>query len=622
MNRYVIAALALASWLFSFCLFAFVPGCGNSSPGDNVTCGPGTTLEAGTCYANETDASMPVRKREGGAADSGREAAVAVGPAFAGVTSVAPASLTALQITWSPAKDPTTPPSLITYRVYVATASGKENFAVPQSTTPPGATSVVIDTLQANATYFVVVRAVDAAKVEDKNTSEKSAKTQLDEVAPTFAGAKSAASAPQGSIVLAWAPAKDNLTPAPGMSYLVYLATTAGEEDLSSPDFVSDFGATSITITGLPASLLANGVAADAHSTYFAIVRAMDAAGNIDSNKKEVSAKAGPVTLPPVFAGCTAAVAKDATSVTVTWDPATDSTTPPSEMAYDVYTAKKPGGEDFTTPAATFTGVTSGLVMGLAQSTKYYFVCRARDATGNEDANTSERFATTTIDRTPPVFAGVTSITDVTTSSLQLNWSPASDIETPIVYLVYEATSMGGEDFLAAPTLTTVASATSAVLTNLTSATTYYFVVRAEDAADNIDGNTAELSAATGVSFVADVAPIFAQNCALTGCHIGSAPPEGQTLAPATVAYLNIVNVSTEECPEPPDASLPPACGRPYLRVSSDTIPTDSYLWLKINGLAPVGSPVMPPNTSTYPPLMAPDIATIQAWLIEGAPNN
>jgi hypothetical protein len=614
MNRCMIAVLALASWVCSFCLFLLAPGC--SSSGNNVTCGQGTKLNGETCYANVTDGSVT---GDGAARDGTSK--TGVGPTFAGVTSVAPASLTALQITWNPAMDATTLPSLITYKVYLATESGKENFAEAQATTPPGATSIVIDTLQANTTYFVVVRAVNAAKVEDKNTVEGTGKTQLDTKAPTFAGATSAAAAPQGSLVLSWAVAKDALTPAPGIAYLVYLATKTGEEDLSSPNFVSNLGATSITITGLPASVVAEGLSADANSTYYAIVRAMDASGNVDSNKKEVSAKAGSVSVAPVFAGCTTAIAKDATSVTVTWDPATDSTTPPSEMAYDVFTAKKSGGEDFTTAAATFTGVTSGLVSGLLQHTTYYFVCRARDLSGNQDTNTSERIATTTVDTTPPVFAGVTSITDIMTSSVQLNWSPATDIETPIVYLVYDATSSGAEDFVAAPALTTPAGATSAVVMNLASATMYYFVVRAEDAAGNIDSNTAELSATTGVSFSADVQPIFTGNCALTGCHSPPTDREGQDLAPGA-AYQSIVNVSTEECPEG-DAALPVGCTRPYVRVSTDGVPTDSFLWLKINDMAavPTGdSPIMPPSPNS--PLMASQIATIQAWLLERAPNN
>jgi len=610
MNRMLIAALGLAA------CFSVALAC-SSSPGKNVTCGAGTVLEGDTCVANVRDAST----KDGTTSDSATDAAP-VGLKFAGVASVSPASLTALQITWNPATDPTTLPAFITYKVYVATESGKENFAAPQSTTPPGATSIVIDTLQANTKYFVVVRAVNASKMEDKNTVEMSAKTQVDTEAPTFAGATSAKPGPNGSLVLSWAAAKDHLTSTPGIAYLVYLATTVGQEDFSAPNFVSDFGATSITISGLPASLVAEGLSADGHSTYHAVVRATDAAGNIDLNTKEVSSKAGAVTAPPIFAGCVSTIAKDATAVTVTWNPATDSTTPQSEMTYNVYTAQKAGGEDFTTPAATFTGVTSGLVAGLSQDTKYYFVCRAQDVSGNADTNTSERSATTQVDMTPPSFAGVTSTSDITISSIQLNWAPATDIETPIVYLVYEATSSGGEDFLAAPTLTTAAGATSTVISNLASSTAYYFVVRAEDAANNIDDNTVEVSATTGVSFLLGVAPIFAQNCALSGCHIaGAPPPEGQILAPAAVAYANIVNVSTEECPEP-DASLPSACVRPYLRISTDGVPTDSYLYLKITAAAPIGSPVMPPNTSSYPPLTAPEIATIQAWLLQGAPNN
>jgi hypothetical protein len=590
-------------------------GCSGSSgpPVDHVTCGPGTVLDGSTCYPKiEPDASSEGDARikgDGAAAgDGATEGGKPGGPTFAGVSSVAPAATTVLQVTWNPAVNASTPTSMFTYDVYLSTAAGNENFTVPKQTTPPGATSIVIDALQANTKYFVVVRAVDAAKIEDKNTVEASAKTELDTMAPTFAGATSAAPGSQGSLVVSWAPAKDDLTPKLGIQYLVYLATAAGKEDLGAPDYVSDLGATQITIAGLP----------DLGATYYAIVRARDAAGNLDANKHEVSGKPGAGTVAPVFAGCTAAVAEDATSVLVTWDLATDNATPQADLAYDVFASKTAGGETFATPTATFTGAPSGLVAGLSQKTTYYFVCRARDLEGNEDKNDSERISTTPVDTTPPVFAGLTSITNVTAASVDVNWLPATDVETPIVYLVYAATAPGGENYAGQPLLTTAPGAVSATVTGLASSSTFYFVVRAEDAAGNVDSNTVELSASTGVSFASDVQAVFSQHCAVPMCHVANGTPVGPILIPDT-AYSKIVQVSSMECPEPP-ATLTAACPQPYDLVAPGS-PENSYLYLKISSATPPRGTMMPPPT-TGDSLSTTEMATIMTWIQSGAPNN
>jgi hypothetical protein len=56
-----------------------------------------------------------------------------------------------------------------------------------------------------------------------------------------------------------------------------------------------------------------------------------------------------------------------------------------------VYLADKPGGEDFSMPAwTTEPGATGFRTPGLPSHGTFYFVVRARDRAGNEDANTVE----------------------------------------------------------------------------------------------------------------------------------------------------------------------------------------------------------------------------------------
>jgi hypothetical protein len=105
-------------------------------------------------------------------------------------------------------------------------------------------------------------------------------------------------------------------------------------------------------------------------------------------------------------------------------------------------------------------------------------------------------------DTTPPTFAGLDSAFACTpgaqrpgeTTPFTLTWQPAHDDRTPstqIVYDVYLATSPGGEDY-ATPTWTTAPGVTTFKTPGLASHGSFYFVVRARDAAGNEDRNTVE----------------------------------------------------------------------------------------------------------------------------------
>jgi hypothetical protein len=568
-----------------------------AAPG--FTCGDGTHADGTTCVASPSnvgpggnDGGTP----EGAAPDG---AIPGTPPTFAGVTSVAPAGTTSLQITWNAAQDAVSSADKISYNIYIATSAGAQNFSTPTATAPPGSTSLLLNTVTANTTYYVVVRAVNEAKLEDKNTAEQNAKAQADSTVPTFAGATGAEAAPGSSLKVSWTAATDDLTPGPGMTYLVYLSQSSGGQDLSGPSYVSDVGATSIVIKALTKP----------DTTYYAVVRARDAAGNLDTNVVEVSGKTGTDTAAPTFAGCTSATTKDAASVTLSWNAATDDTTPGTEIVYDVFASKTAGGQDFTTPTASFTNATLGVVAGLSQASQYYFVCRARDLSGNSDQNKSERTATTLADGDPPTFAGATGISNITSTSVQLNWAAGSDTQTPtgeIVYDVYQASSSGGQAFTGAPVASSDPGASSVTVSDLTPATQYYFVVRARDKAGNHDTNVIEKNAVTKVSFLQNVAPIFLAHCAVSGCHVPGTPPYGLVLIPAPVAYANLYNVTVGEAPA-------------YKRVVPSD-PTNSYLWKKINPSPPVGEQ-MPPAVAADT-LSASEKTIIQSWIQQGAEQN
>lgn len=304
-----------------------------------------------------------------------------------------------------------------------------------------------------------------------------------DTIAPLFAGLTLVTNVTPSSMTLSWAAASDNVTSAANMVYYIYVATTTGGENFTAPNYSSAPGATSFPVPGL-----AQG------TPYFFIVRARDEAGNIDGNTVEMSSTL-PDTVSPAFAGLNLVTNISATSVQLSWAPATDNVTPQSGIVYIVYQGTSPSGEVYTAPAfTTAPGAASAIISGLTQSVTYYFVVQAMDSAGNIDTNTIER-SSTLPDTLAPTFAGLSLISNITTSTMLLSWPAATDNVTPqpnIVYLIYQATTPGGENF-ASPTYATAPGATSYQINGLTLGNTYYFIVRARDAAGNVDGNTVQM---------------------------------------------------------------------------------------------------------------------------------
>ena len=529
-----------------------------------------------------------------------------VAPTFAGVTAVAPISPSALLVVWTPGRMPGDPTAALRYRVYEGTSTNPIAFTAPLLQTGAGAVSAVVGGLSANTTYAFGVRAVNAAGIADANTVQKSGTTAKDTSAPVFGGIKTAGPGAGGAVALTWDPATDDLTPPPAMTYLIYTSDKTGAEDFDTPALVTDPGATSASVTRLP----------DATKARFFVVRARDAAGNVDTNTKELSAKPAADVMPPTFGGCTAATTMQAITVGISWNAATDDVSAPANLTYDIFESTTAGTFDFTKPFATVKGATTAVIPALMTSTTYYFVCRAKDEAGNEDDNTAEVSATTGANPVPPTFAGIIlpSFTgDPAARTATLSWAAATDPATTadkMFYDVYESQTMGGEDFTKPPATTSMQGALTITLTGLPPNATVYFVVRARDLDGNHDSNVVEASLSTNVSFALNVQPIFSDDCGVVGCHVPGSPTGGLILA-AGFAYAQLVNVAAPE--------------QPTLNFVTPTDPTDSYLAVKINynGLfSTKGKGTLMPAPSTGSTLSAAEINTIANWIAQGAANN
>jgi hypothetical protein len=205
----------------------------------------------------------------------------------------------------------------------------------------------------------------------------------------------------------------------------------------------------------------------------------------------------------------------------------------------------------------------------------------------------------------PPTFAGVTSVSMITTTSVELAWTtPATDNPaSTIVYVVYQGTTPGGEAF-GAPVATSTAGAVNVTVTGLTSNTTYDWVVRAKNAAGQIDANTVEVTATTLVSFATDVVgAIIDVNC--NTCHKVTSPDNGLALTLVSVAtvYGELVGVPSMEDPA-------------VNRITAGNAAA-SYLYQAVSGTQTVGSPM--PLTGTLP---LSEQTTIHDWIQQGALDN
>jgi hypothetical protein len=427
-------------------------------------------------------------------------------PKFIGCSS-ATASGTAISLVWTAATDNVDPSSKIAYQIFQSKTAGGEDYTKPTYTSPPGATTFVAIGLAPSTKYFFVCRAVDTSGNADANRVERSATTgaSSDVTAPSFGGLVSASPSGSGGIALSWAPATDDFTPASGIVYDIFLATTPGGEVYTAPTYTSPPGATSYTITGLAPA-----------TSYSIVVRARDAAGNEDGNTVEKTTTTGGDTTPPTFAGLVSATQTGPTTIRLTWAAATDDFSLPGAIRYRIYQGTSAGGESFTTPVLTTAGgATAAVVGGLTPAKKYFFVAHAVDEAGNEDANTVEKSDTTSADVTPPTFAGVASFTATSASTAVASWAPATDNVDPssnIVYELFLATTSGGEPLL--PTATTAPGATSYTFSALSPNTNYFVIVRARDTAGNVDSNTVEKTAKTSVDVTA---PTFGGATGVTG---------------------------------------------------------------------------------------------------------
>lgn len=404
-----------------------------------------------------------------------------------------------IQLSWGGASDN----SDFVYNIYYSTTSGGQNFTEPDYSVASTTTTIALNydldpdfNFENGQEYFFVVRAEDAAGLENTNTTERSA-TPSDSTPPVFGGIINIVdTARGGQVKLFWANAEDN---SPPITYNIYYNQGVAIDDYLNPD------ATTTIQTGV---YYINGLTNDVQYTF--AVRAEDSEGNEDSNTDEMQVTPTDSEMPTDFSGISDLEdAGTGSALNLEWSEANDNSIP---ISYNIYMRTSTTSYNF----ASWTYQTQNAtyqVTGLTMGVEYSFVVRAEDAAGNEASNTTELSAIPT-DGADPVFSGISSATPTQTAGeLQLQWNAASDTSSPITYNIYEALESEEQDFLS-PTYAT--TSTSVIITGLSNGEEYFYVVRAQDPGLREDDNEVEKSATPNDG----AAPVFGGITSLT--HTGA----------------------------------------------------------------------------------------------------
>jgi PQQ-dependent dehydrogenase (s-GDH family) len=318
------------------------------------------------------------------------------------------------------------------------------------------ATTFNVTGLSAATAYQFYVTARDAAGNTSANSNTINVTTP-DTQAPTAPSGLTASDIAQSSLTLTWSAATDNVAVT---GYDVY---QNGAKINAVPVTLTTFN-----VTGLTAS-----------TAYQFYVTARDAAGNTSANSGVINITTAsiPDTEPPTAPSNLSASVVTQSSLTLNWTASTDNV---GVTGYDVY---QNSIKINTSPVTT----TSFNVTGLAAVTTYSYFVQARDAAGNISAPGNSIIVTTPDTQSPTAPAGLTS-SNITASSVTLNWSAATDNVSVTGYDVYQ----NGIKINPLPVAQTTFN-----VTGLITATSYSFYVRALDGAGNISANSNTINITT-----------------------------------------------------------------------------------------------------------------------------
>jgi phosphodiesterase/alkaline phosphatase D-like protein len=259
---------------------------------------------------------------------------------------------------------------------------------------------------------------------------------------PGGGGTMASQTVTSGGATLVWTKASDDLSPT---TQLVYEVVRSSSNNVDTVLRAEAYGEIVQGYIPDKSSATFNGLNPD--TTYYFNVLVKDVAGNrAIYQTKSIRTAAADATAPvPGNSGQMTSGNVGAGSVTVNWTKATDNTSSPSQLLYEV--RRSLANNIDTVASAESNGlvaqnyladISSATINGLLPGTNYFFTVIVKDAAGNK-AVYSVLSVTTTGDTTPPVPGNTGLMTsNSNSSSITLNWTKGTDNVSKQAALRYE----------------------------------------------------------------------------------------------------------------------------------------------------------------------------------------
>jgi alpha-tubulin suppressor-like RCC1 family protein len=296
--------------------------------------------------------------------------------------------------------------------------------------------SYIVTGLNPSVTYYLSVKAKDAAGNRSAFSNTVTVTTPADIIAPVAPTGLTPTAVTSSTVTLVWGQSTDNVG-------------VTGYDIYNGSAYVATVTSTGYTVTGL----LSN-------TPYNFTVIAKDLVGNRSTSSNIVSVKTtGDTIAPSTPTGLIYTASYN--SVTLSWTASTDNV---GVTGYDIY-----DGISLLTSVKS----TSCTINGLSANTSHTFKVIARDAANNSSVEAILTNVNTAKDTdAPSAPAGLTGAPS--SNSITLSWNPSTDNVGVTGYDIYSGTTC----------LTTVTGATYTA-PGLTPNTSYTFTVIAKDAAGN-----------------------------------------------------------------------------------------------------------------------------------------
>ncbi|BDA80599.1 hypothetical protein LPTSP3_g35290 [Leptospira kobayashii] len=344
-----------------------------------------------------------------------------------------------------------------------------------------------------------------------QETGFKTATTSAgDSTPPTIGGVLSFSGVTATGVTVDWPASADDSTATANLEYKLVKDDTS-VSNINTISLANSKSGSDLILNWTTNVLSQSVTSLSASTSYHFTVLVRDSSGNISQYTPATqTTSALPDTTAPTTGTAISFNSVLPMKLTVQWGVGTDAVTPASGLEYKLVKDNSSASNINTIALANAksgadllmnwsANVLSKTVTGLTASTAYYFAVLVRDAAGNMSLYSPTSQVTAVPDVTPPLFSGVTAVTDGGSGSLTVSWAQGTDLVSAQADLVYEIcystapgvctggfTANGG---------TTSAGVSGWIISGLVDGT-YYVVVRCKDESGNISTGLVEMSGA------------------------------------------------------------------------------------------------------------------------------